>query len=139
MAKGKTIVRIVLLACSLLAVGLSRARGGDCATGTATHPHGNPWGGSFNCNGDCTSGDCEETVTNPSPGVFLVFCSCDGVNPQPCCHLVAKADTGAGSVTFKGEGTCGGASCPTGNECEARHFLVGGDEGVTDLWVPSCL
>jgi hypothetical protein len=139
MAKGKTILRTVYLAFSLLAVGVPGARGGDCAAGGATHPHGNPWGGSFTCDGTCTNGACEETVSNLSPGVFLVFCSCDGENPEACCHLVARAETGTGAVTFTGEGNCGTAGCPSGNECEAHHFLIAGEHGLIDLYVPGCV
>ena len=138
MTKGKSVLRLVMLALSMLAMGLPRARGGDCASGTASHPHGDPWGGTFHCGGTCSTGHCEETVTNPAPGLFLVFCSCDGVHPQACCHIVATAQPGLGTVTFTGQGICGSGGCPAGIGCEAFHTVIYSEQGIVDIYAPVC-
>jgi hypothetical protein len=137
MTKGKSILRLVMLALSMLAMG-PRARGGDCASGIVQHPHGDPWGGAFQCSGTCSSGACDDAISNPAPGVYLVFCSCDGVQPQTCCHIVATVDTGAGTLTFTGQGTCGSGGCPEGSACAAQHWVVAGEYGFVDRYAPAC-
>jgi len=137
MAKGKSILRLVVLALSMLAMG-PQARGGDCASAGAAHPHGDPWGGGIKCStATCSTGTCSMTFTNPSPGVFLVFCSCDGVHPQACCHIVVTLDTGAGTATYAGEGACGG-SCPAGDQCAAQHTVSYSEQGMIDHYSPAC-
>ena len=86
---------------------------GDCSIGAVSWPVGNPWLGSYSCEGKtCIAGICTEVVVSPGPGIYKIFCSCDGENPSDCCHIESTADSSTGQITHAALGDCGINACP---------------------------
>lgn len=79
--------------------------------------------------------DCSQiTETLPGFGSGLT-CSCDGVHPPRCCHLIAY-DQGDGNPDVWTSGSCGVDGCPSGSLCIAEGLIY--EDGSSE-WSPKCL